>query len=393
MLMSSRHYEAIVVGAGPAGATVAYELAAAGMHTLLIEKAKLPRYKTCGGGITYKAVRALPFSIMPVTERVLHSVDFSWRTRASYVIGSDAPLVYMVQRSRFDNYLTEQAVRVGTRLLDDTNVISVDADERRPTVRTSRGAFTADYVIGADGATGRVARSVGLMSDRWALAALESEVEVDDATMARWHDRLGLDLGFLPATYGWVFPKGGHLSVGVGGLPLIADYGSRLKQYDAMHTAARVPGGGIRRVIRSHGYLLPCRRPGAAVQKGRVLLVGDAAGLVEAFTGEGIYWAIRSSQIAAKSILDGGPDLDYQQRLDAELMPDLLSARRWLRVYVWLPRACYSLPGRLPFFWQAVCRIIRGERRYTDIRRRLGLFGFVENLLPDPVAASRLAAR
>jgi hypothetical protein len=85
--------------------------------------------------------------------------------------------------------------------------------------------------------------------------------------------------------------------------------------------------------------------------------------------------------------------LDYQQRLDAELMPDLLSARRWLRVYVWLPRACYSLPGRLPFFWQAVCRIIRGERRYTDIRRRLGLFGFVENLLPDPVAASRLAAR
>ena len=383
--MSNTHHDVIVVGAGPSGATAAHDLARAGLRTLLVEKARLPRYKTCGGGITFKAARALSFDFEAVSERTLRNVDFSWKTGKRYVVRSAEPLVYMVQRSRFDNYLTEQAVRAGAELMDETAVTSVEVDERGVSVGTPKGRFTADYLVGADGATGRVARSLGLMSDRYALAALESEVEVDDGTMAYWQDKIGLDLGELRASYGWVFPKGDHLSVGVGGLATIEDYGTHLKRYDEKHTASRVPG--VRRVIRSHGYLLPARKRGAPVQKGRALLVGDAAGLVEPFTGEGIYWAIRSGQIAARSIVKGGEELDYQRQLDSSLMPDLLSARHWWRVYIWAPRACYTLPKRLPFFWKAVCSIVRGERRFTDIRRRLGPLGFVESLLPDPLVA------
>ena len=382
-LLSKQHWDAIVVGAGPSGAISAYGLARAGLRTLLIEKASLPRYKTCGGGVTYKAARALPFSIEPVVERTLHKVDFSWRMGHTFVAESRTPLVYMVQRSRFDNLLTEQAVQVGAELMDATTVTSVEANEYGATVSTARGTFTADYLVGADGATGRVARGLGLMSDRWALPAIESEIIPDDRTMSHWRDKLGLDLGELYASYGWVFPKGDHLSVGVGGLPLLAEYGSRLKEYDAMHTAARVPV--VCRVIRRHGYLLPCRRQGAAVQKGRAVLVGDAAGLVEAFTGEGIYWAIRSGQLAARAIVKGGPQLHYQRELDRRLMPDLLSARRWFRVYVSFPRACYMLPRRLPFFWAAVCAIVRGEDRYRHLAKRLGPFSFTEKLLPDPL--------
>jgi flavin-dependent dehydrogenase len=226
------------------------------------------------------------------------------------------------------------------------------------------------------------------MQDRWALAAVESEVEVEPGTMEYWQNKLGLDLGDLMASYGWVFPKGDHLSVGVGGLAMIDDYGSHLKKYDEKHTANRTPGSAVKRVIRSHGYLLPCRRPGSALQKGRALLVGDAAGLVEAFTGEGIYWAIRSGQIAARSIARG-QIAGYTGQLDAALMPDLMSARRWWRVYVNMPRVCYSLPKHMPVFWNAVCKIVRGERRFRDIGRALGPAGVVERMLPDPFLSLR----
>jgi flavin-dependent dehydrogenase len=294
----------------------------------------------------------------------------------------------MVQRSRFDNYLTEQAGQAGATLMDETTVKSVEAGDNGAVVRTTKGDFEADYLVGADGATGRVAKSVDLMTDRWALAALETEFEVEAATMEYWRDKMGLDLGELKASYGWVFPKGDHLSVGVGGVPRIEEYGKHLKVYDAKHTAARVPG--VKREIRSHGYLLPCRRPGAAVQKGRVLLVGDAAGLVEAFTGEGIYWAIRSGQIASEAIAKGGAVPDYQRQIDRVLMPDLSSARRWMHVYIHFPRACYVLPKRMPAFWRAVCRIVRGERHFTDIGTGLGPLGVIEKALPESLMAERV---
>jgi flavin-dependent dehydrogenase len=262
---------------------------------------------------------------------------------------------------------------------------SVEMSEHGVSIGSTQGTFSADYLVGADGATGRVARSLGLMPDRWALAALEAEVEVEPYVMDYWQDKMGLDMGELKASYGWVFPKGDHLSVGVGGLPVLPDYGSLLKRYDDKHTANRVPGVAIKKVLRKHGYLLPLRRPGAPVQKGRAVLVGDAAGLVEAFTGEGIFWAIRSGQIAARCIARGRPET-YTAYLDKALMPDLLSARRWMRVYVNVPKACYLLPRQSSFFWGAVCRIVRGERRFRDIGRRLGPLGFVEKLLPDPVS-------
>ncbi|MEP6774219.1 MAG: geranylgeranyl reductase family protein [Chloroflexota bacterium] len=382
--MTEQHYDAIVVGAGPAGAVAAYELARAGLRTLLIEKAKLPRYKTCGGGITYKSARALPFAIDSVCERVLYKAEFSWRSTKPFVAQYEQPLVYMVQRSKFDNLLVEQAAAMGAEVMDDTLVQSVEADETGATVNTTRGSFSADNLVGADGATGRVARSLGFESHKWAIAALESEVEVEQAVMDRWIDRMGLDLGELKGAYGWVFPKGDHLSVGVGGVPMIGDYGSHLKRYNEKHTINRVPGNAIKRVIGSHGYKIPARQAGAPVQKGRALLVGDAAGLVEVLTGEGIFWAIRSAQIAAQSILSDHT-ATYGQRLDAILMPDLMSSRRWLGLYALAPNVCYHIPKRMPVIWRAMCKIGRGDRRFSDIRRELGPFGFLESLLPDPL--------
>ena len=110
------------------------------------------------------------------------------------------------------------------------------------------------------------------------------------------------------------------------------------------------------------------------------------------FTGEGIYWAIRSGRIAARAILDGRHG-DYTRRLDVALMPDLMAARRWMRVYVAAPWLCYALPKYVPQFWGAITRIVRGERRYRDVRRMLGPFGAVEPLLVDPVEGTYRGVR
>ena len=399
--MSQTQFDVIVVGTGPAGATAAYDLAKAGASTLLLDKQKLPRHKTCGGGVTHKVATILPFDLSPMIERTINTVVFSYKMAQPVELHSEQPLVYMVRRNQFDNFLTEHAVRAGATLMDETKVESLDVSEVGATVRTNNGTFTSSWLIGADGATGTVARALGLMQDRILMPAVEEEVEVNDEVSDYWRDKMGLDLGSLAASYGWVFPKGDHLNVGVGGIAHDANYGARLKQYDLAHLAKRVPQKN--RVRKNFGYMLPLRKTGSPISKGRAMLIGDAAGLVEAFTGEGIYWAVRSGQLAARAIRDWrleiedlansqsrisnlqSPSAAYENLVDSELMPDLISARRWAYLYLRLPRFCYALPKHWQPMWRAVCKIVRGERGYSHIRNKLGAFGFLEDLLPAAV--------
>ena len=383
--MSSTQFDVIVVGAGPGGASAAYDLAKAGSRVLLLEKAKFPRHKTCGGGVTYKVAQALSFDIASVVERTISTVVFSYKAGEPFELHSPDPLVYMVRRNAFDQLLAEQAVRAGATLMDDCAVKSIEVSDTGVTVRTTQDVFTANWLIGADGATGVTAKSLGLMGNdqRVLMPAVESEIEVQPDVADYWRDKMGLDLGFLPASYGWVFPKEDHLNVGVGGIASGEGYGQRLKGYDAAHTLGRVPR--YERVRKSFGYVLPLRKEGAPIHKGQALLIGDAAGLVEAFTGEGIYWAVRSGQLAAQSIVRGHTGVDYSRQVDIELMPDLISARRWAHIYMWAPHLCYSLPRRWSPMWRAVRKIVRGERGYSYIRQKLGVLGFVEGWLPTGV--------
>jgi flavin-dependent dehydrogenase len=132
--------------------------------------------------------------------------------------------------------------------------------------------------------------------------------------------------------------------------------------------------------------VLPLRPPGAPIQHGCVMLTGDAAGLVEAFTGEGIYWALRGGLLAARAIADaaaaGLATPRYQQAIDRELMPDLLEARRLAHLYLWWPRSVHMLPQRWPPAWRAVQHLLRGEQHFSDIRGRLGAPGRLIGLMP-----------
>ncbi len=377
--MQTSHFDVIVIGAGPAGATAAFEIAKAGAKTLLIEKHKLPRHKTCGGGLTYKVATALPFDISSVVERTITDFVLTYRMNRPRLARSHEPLVYMVRRSEFDNLLSMKAVEASAQLMDATTVDDIAVHDAGVSVKTRHGDFEADFVVGADGALGVTARATGLMSERLLLPALEKEVEVSPPVADYWRDKMSLDLGTLPASYGWIFPKEDHLNVGVGGFGQRSDFGRQLRGYEAEHVDRRVPER--LRVRKSFGYVLPLRKQGAAIQKGRALLVGDAAGLVEALTGEGIYYAVRSGQIAAHAII-GHAHGEYQATIDRELMPDLLIARRWAAVYRRLPRAFYLGPLLSGRVWRAACNVLRGEYQIRGVQRRLGLVGRLAEMLP-----------
>ena len=375
--MKSNHFDVIVIGAGPAGATAAFTLAKSSIPTLLIEKQKLPRHKTCGGGITHKVATALEVDISSVVERTITSFVLTYKMRHPRLIHSLEPLVHMVRRSEFDNLLTMTAVNAGAQLMDDIKVVSLST-ENGYKVSVGRDTFTSDFLIGADGATGITARALGLMSDRVLLPAVEHEVEVKAQVADYWQDKMSLDLGTLRASYGWVFPKADHLNVGVGGFGPTGDFARHLKQYDREHLSRRVTENiGVRNTF---GYVLPLRRRDAPIQKGRAMLVGDAAGLVEALTGEGIYYAVRSGQIAAHAIATNAY-LQYETQIEKELMLDLLTARQSAAFYRWLPRFCYLAAFYWPGGWQVLCKTLRGDYRFRDVQKHLGLLGAFWDLL------------
>jgi geranylgeranyl reductase family protein len=376
--MNANHFDVIVVGAGPAGATAAFQLANAGARNLLIEKQKLPRHKTCGGGVTHKVAQALGCDLASVVERTITEVVLTFKMGRPRVLGSPDPIVYMVRRSEFDHLLTQRAVANGAQLLDDTAVLDLST-ERHQTVFTAHGTFISDFVIGADGATGVTARALGLMSDRVLLPAVEHEVEVSPQATAYWADKMSLDLGTLRASYGWIFPKADHLNVGVGGFGPHGDFARYLKRYDRAHLDRRVPKHAS--VRNTFGSVLPLRRKNAPIQKGRAMLIGDAAGLVEALTGEGIYYAVRSGQICARTILTNAYP-DYETQIGQELMPDLLTARQSAAFYRWLPPLCYVCALYWPGAWQILCDVLRGEYRFREVNRHLGLLGWLWDLLP-----------
>ncbi len=379
--LTERFYDVIIAGAGPAGATLGYELARRGAGVLLLEKKRLPRYKPCAGGITVKAAKGLGLDIAPVTRSVVRGVKVTYKGRRSFTKWYDKPLIFMVMRDEFDHLLVRRAQDAGAMLLDNETVCRIDISSR--SVRAATGGMTLEsrIIVGADGAGSTVAREAGLMGRVDLGMGMEAETSVAGEKLVEWDSLMGLDLGRVRGGYGWVFPKKDHLSVGIGGplrqaRRLRAGYRAMLKSYD-------LETGSVSR-LRSH--YLPVRRKGMAIHSERCLLVGDAAGLVDPLTGEGIDHAIRSAQIAApiihQCLKSNSPDLrQYQEAIDGEIMPELTAARGLSRLFTWFPGLCFSLVGGHDRLWRACCRLLRGEETYVSIKQRLYPFEGLFDLL------------
>ena len=353
-------YDIIIVGAGPAGATLGYEMGRRGLSALILERERLPRYKPCAGGITARAAGLLDFDIGELAERVVYGARITYRLGDEYVKRHKEPLIYTVMRSDFDNRLVQRACEAGAEVMDGVRATQLGLGPSGAKVITNAGSFEGRIVAGADGARGMVAAHSGLTRDVDLDLALQAEVSVPDSQLARWESLVGLDFGQLPGGYGWVFPKREHLSVGVGG-PLRS--ARRLRPY-----LERLLGRlGEYSMATLAGHLMPLRRRRMAIQGGNVLLLGDAAGLIHPLTGEGIYYAISSARLAApvvESALRGG-DIDlsaYRDAVDSRLMPGIDIGRFLLNLFEKSPRFYLNLARRSDLFWERVCQVLLGAR-------------------------------
>lgn len=356
-------WDLAVVGGGPAGLSAAHAAARAGVRTLVVERATHPRYKTCGGGLIGTSLAEVAERIeVPVHDRV-DRVSFTRDGRRGFTRRHAAPLVAMIRREEFDDRLRRAAVAAGAEVREGVAVRAVEQDPDEVRLRLADGGTVrARTVIGADGSSGVTARHVGVRYRQVDLG-LELELPVPAAERERWRGRVLLDWGPVPGSYAWVFPKGDRLTVGV-----IASRGEgeRTRAY----LRDFVDRLGLSGVTPEHdsGHLTRCRADDAPLRRGRVLVAGDAAGLLEPWSREGISFALRSGRLAGAAVADG--DLDgYEREVRRRLVPEMRAGHRLLEVFERRPDVFHGLLATPPG-WGMFVRFCQGRATFEETLTR-----------------------
>jgi len=361
-----------VLGGGPAGASAAERLARAGLNTMVFDE-KLAWEKPCGGGLTYKAYDQYPYLLNNDTpKKLIHETVVNATGAGEAKMMLTQPLVIY---SRFDlnRMLLERAERAGAAL-EQTRVLGIEQHEKGWRLRTRNGTADADFLIVATGARNPL-REVG------------TQLQAGDTLSTLGYfvpgARERVDIQFLPKFEGyiWVFPRCGHLSVGIGGKGEPAQVlRARLEAYmdqqgisrkDAVFYSHMLPAldtpSWSRNRVSGHGWLA----------------VGDAGGLVDPITGEGLYYAIRSGDLASQVVLNDAHDvaakaMAYRSALAREFSADLEYAATLAR-RVFMGRFFFrSVPQRMVQFMQRSPRfrdlmqdLFAGTQPYLSLRERL----------------------
>jgi geranylgeranyl reductase family protein len=357
-------YDAIVVGSGPAGSFCAWRLAAGGASVLLLEKARLPRPKVCGGALSRKALQLAGCDLSPIVHNAVRRATITWRGETSAEVVLDDVGACTTVRAEFDAFLARRAEAAGADLRDGTAFQDALDEGDTIAVKTSAGSFRTRHLIGADGVGSQVRKRVFGDTAVRQVPSVEVLLRVSDATLAGFHDRALFDLGGMERGYGWIFPKRDHLNVGIysplGGRQMRAQLDAFLQLHEPLRGAE---------VLSRVGYAIPLFDRRRRIARGRTLLLGDAAGCAEGVYGEGIYFAMTTGRLAAEAIAtapDGEAGARYAAGLKATLGPEL-TCSNWIgRGYFTFPRFSFRHLAMDPRGQAKFAGIITGEVNYRD---------------------------
>jgi geranylgeranyl reductase family protein len=386
-------YDVAIVGAGPAGAWAAYRLARAGARVALVDDSH-PREKPCGGGLTGRALRlvhpAIESAGVPFVR--INGATFAHHARFARVTvddGTATAALAVASRRVFDEALLRAAIAAGAHhIADRARHVEPAPDGWRLVARST--TIACRWLLGADGATSLVRRRVGQPFRR-----------ADLSIAAGWfvHETTSRDIAMAfedaPAGYVWSFPRPDHVAVGI------------CAQADES-TTAQLQAIGQRWMARwlpaspsrtPYAWPIPSLTDAALQREAYAghgwMLLGDAAGLVDPITREGIYFALRSADAAANSLLAGrDPAARYVTEIRDDIQDELRRAARvkarFFRPHfmaLMLRALTQSAPIR-----RVMADLISGEQGYRGLRRRLlGTFewGLLRDLYRAPAQADR----
>lgn len=293
-------FDVIVIGSGPAGGRAAIECAKAGLKTAVFDKEALPRRKVCAGGLVKRALAYLPDDFeLPYLSRC-DTVEMHMQSAKQPFRETREHLITMVSRVDFDYALVKHAARFGAQICSETAVLEVCPHDEYVEVVTDQRRYKARYLVLAEGANARLSNQFW-PDDRVLIPALESEVFLPPEAMARYAGVARFDFDVLPSGYGWLFPKGDHVSVGIGSFAKKNEPLQKL--FDDYKVTLGLPPNALERNRR--GYIIPIKPRQGPMMKQRMLLVGDAAGFADPVTAEGFSYAIKSGLEAGKAIVTG----------------------------------------------------------------------------------------
>jgi geranylgeranyl reductase family protein len=369
-------YDVVVVGAGPAGASAAYVLARAGFRVAVVEREAFPRDKLCGGGLTGRAQKVYDSLFPAPWDEVIDCVSggLHFYRDGRYVNGvDDYRPIHLTMRVNFDAFLMDFAIGAGAEFIQQNAVAEIAADRGGLLLRDGR-RLGARCIVGADGANSRVAAAVLQQVSDIDEFALGLEIELPKALFPREVAAPEVHFGCVEWGYGWVFPKKDSLTIGIGGLRSKNPDMRPLFEAFLRQTCGFLPD------IRPRGHHFPYGNYPAEPGVANVLLVGDAAGLVEPLTGEGLAYAMQSGKLAGEAIVEalreGRPETALQRYLPGyrSITSDIDKAR-WMRALIFSPltqgiffRALKERQGMI----RRYCDLTAAERDYPTWQETLG---------------------
>jgi geranylgeranyl reductase family protein len=351
-------YDVVVVGGGPGGSSAAFHLTHAGARVLVLDKARFPRYKTCGGAVPQSILKHLPFDFDPIVSAQVAQVRYSLAGKSQVRVPMPNRPMKMFMRDKFDTYLVH---RCGAEVRDGCTVREVTEEPQGIRIVTERGeVIHARYLVGADGAKSLVAQQLGVPRARRPGGAIEVEATVSPDLLERYADEALFEFGAVPNGYLWIFPKGEHLSVGIGAMSATH---AALK--DILWREMKRFGLNLDGAV-AHAHLIPVYPGRRCFHTQRGLLVGDAAGLADGLIGEGIRYAIKSGQLAAECIVRGAVE-DYTRLVRSQIGWSLSWANLGAWIFYRLPEICFYVGAANPHSTQGFVAALNDEYGYDRL--------------------------